>query len=109
MGPDEICIINLYAMYIPMFIALIVKDKSGSVIKRYVLPILGLSFACSCAILCWVGKGYKQVLGYLAFFAVVMFIGKLFKGKRIEPRFWNKMHKHYRRGTLRRYLLQCMT
>lgn len=25
--PDEICIINLYAMYIPMFIALIVKDQ----------------------------------------------------------------------------------
>ena len=82
--PDEICIINLYAMYIPMFIALIVKDKGGSVIKRYVLPILGLCccvFMCYC---CWVGKGYKQVLGYLAFFAVVMFIGKLFKGKRIE-------------------------
>ena len=82
--PDEICIINLYAMYIPMFIALIVKNKGGSVIKRYVLPILGLCccvFMCYC---CWVGKGYKQVLGYLAFFAVVMLIGKLFKGKRIE-------------------------
>lgn len=82
--PDEICIINLYAMYIPMFIALIVKDKGGSAIKRYVLPMLGLCccvFMCYC---CWVGKGYKQVLGYLAFFAVVMLIGKLFKGKRIE-------------------------
>ena len=77
--PDEICIINLYAMYIPMFIALIAKDKGTNPFKRFILPILGVAccvFMCWC---CWIGKGYQQVCGYLIFLAIVLFIGWLFQ------------------------------
>ena len=77
--PDEISIINLYAMYIPMFAALMFKDKGGSVLKRFVLPILGILCCCFMVYCCWVGKGYQQVCGYLIFFAIVMFAGYLFK------------------------------
>ena len=76
--PDEISIINLYAMYIPMFIALIVKDKEGGFFKRFVIPVLATAccvFMCYC---CWVGKGYQQVIGYLIFLAVVLLIGRAF-------------------------------
>ena len=77
--PDEISIINLYAMYIPMFIALIVKDKDGNFLQRFIIPILATAccvFMCYC---CWVGKGYQQVCGYLIFLAIVLGIGALFK------------------------------
>ncbi|MDO5446011.1 MAG: APC family permease [Eubacteriales bacterium] len=80
--PDEISIINLYAMYIPMFIAIMVKCKDFGTVRRYVLPALGTLcciFMCYC---CWIGKGYQQVCGYLIFFAIVLLIGKAFKGKK---------------------------
>lgn len=77
--PDEICIINLYAMYIPMFAALMFKDKGGNVFKRYILPALGILCCCFMVYCCWVGKGYQQVCGYLIFFALVMFVGYLLK------------------------------
>ena len=80
--PDEISIVNLYAMYIPMFIALISKGKGENVFKRFILPILGVLCCCLMGYCCWVGKGYQQVCGYLIFFAVVMFIGYLFKNSK---------------------------
>ena len=66
-------------MYIPMFAALMFKDKGGSVLKRYILPALGILCCCFMVYCCWVGKGYQQVCGYLIFFALVMFVGYLFK------------------------------
>ena len=40
------------------------------------LGILCCLFMCYC---CWVGKGYKQIFGYLIFLAVVLLVGALFK------------------------------
>ena len=79
---DEICIVNLYAMYIPMFIALIVKGKDLSVMKRFVMPILGIICCVFMVYCCVVCKGPQQILGYLIFFAVVLFIGWLFEQNR---------------------------
>ena len=79
--PDEIGIICLYLMYIPMMIGLMVKAKDLGFFRRFVLPILGLG---CCLLFCyaiWVGYGAQQCLGFAVFFAVVMLIGKLFKGK----------------------------
>ena len=81
--PDEISIVNLYAMYIPMFIALMAKGKDLRFFKRYLLPSLGLICCIFMVYCCCVGKGYQQVLGYLIFFFIVLFIGFLFrKGKK---------------------------
>lgn len=82
--PDEIGIICLYLMYIPMMIGLMVKAKELGPVKRFVLPILGV--AC-CLFFCyaiWVGYGWKQCVGFLIFFAVVMFIGYLFERHRAK-------------------------
>lgn len=48
------------------------------------LPILGV--AC-CLFFCyaiWTGYGWKQCVGFLIFFAVVMFIGYLFERYRVK-------------------------
>ena len=77
--PDEIGIICLYVMYIPMMIGLMVKAKDLGFFRRFVLPTLGL--AC-CLFFCyaiWTGYGFKQCVGFLIFFAVVMGIGAIFK------------------------------
>ncbi len=76
--PDEISIVNLYAMYIPMFIALMIKGKDLKFFKRFVMPALGVVCCVFMVYCCCVGKGYKQILGYLIFFAIVLFIGWLF-------------------------------
>ena len=73
--PDEIGIICLYAMYIPMMIGLMVKAKDLNPVKRFILPVLGI--AC-CLFFCyaiWVAYGFKQCFGFLVFFAADMLLG----------------------------------
>ena len=77
--PDEISIVNLYAMYIPMFIGLMVKSKELNVFQRYILHFLGVCCCIFRVYCCWIGKGPQQVFGYLIFFAIVLFIGWLFE------------------------------
>ena len=79
--PDEIGIIMLYLMYIPMMIGLMVKAKDLGFFRRFVLPALGV--AC-CLFFCyaiWVGYGLKRCVGFLIFFAVVEIVGFALKGK----------------------------
>lgn len=79
--PDEIGIICLYLMYIPMMIGLMKKANDLGFFKRFVLPSLGL---CCCFFFCyaiWVGYGYKRCIGFLIFFIVVEAIGFALKGK----------------------------
>ncbi len=79
--PDEIGIICLYVMYIPMMIGLMVKAKDLGFFRRFVLPGLGLLCCLFFAYAIWAGYGAKQCIGFLIFFAFVMFIGYLLKGK----------------------------
>ena len=80
--PDEIGIICLYVMYIPMMIGLMVKAKDANPIRRFVLPGLGLVCCLFFAYAIWNGYGFKQCIGFLIFFLVVEFIGYLVKGKK---------------------------
>ena len=79
--PDEIGIICLYVMYIPMMVGLMVKAKDLGFFRRFVLPGLDLLCCLFFAYAIWAGYGAKQCIGFLIFFAVVMFIGYLVKGK----------------------------
>lgn len=76
--PDEIGIICLYIMYIPMMIGLMKKGTDLGFFKRYVLPGLGLCCCLFFAYAIWKGYGPVQCFGFLGFFAVVMFIGSRF-------------------------------
>lgn len=79
--PDEICVVNLYAMYIPMFAVLMVKARDLNFFKRFIMPGLGILCCLFMVFCCYIGKGYKQIIGYLVFLAFVMLIGKLLRGK----------------------------
>lgn len=72
---DEICIITLYALYVPMFIMTMIRKKNYNFFDRFILPFLAAIsslFMCYC---CYVSYGFKQVVYYLVFFGIVMAIG----------------------------------
>lgn len=85
---SELPIITIYAMYIPIFIAWMKKEKEFGVWKRYVLPLLSI-LACAFMVFAAVyahgitpylaakaeGAFKFPVLFYLIVFAVIMFIG----------------------------------
>lgn len=71
---DEICIITLYALYIPIFYHIIKSEKTFSFMNRFVLPTLAIIaslFMCYCA---YSSYGI-QTLYYLVFFIVVQGVG----------------------------------
>ncbi len=80
--PDEISIVCLYAMYIPMMIALMVKSKELGFVRRFVLPFLGLCCCIFMVYCCVVSKGMQQVLGFLVFFALDMLLAYLINKSR---------------------------
>ncbi len=89
---SELPIVTIYAMYIPIFIIWMKKEKELGIIKRFVLPALAL-FACAFMVFAAVyahgitpylaarenGKFSFPVLFYLIVFAVIMFIGALLR------------------------------
>lgn len=76
---DEVSIITLYAFYIPIFIAMMIKCKDLHPVKRFVLPVLAIIccvFMCYCAFNAYKSAG--QIYSYLLVFAIIMIIGFLF-------------------------------
>lgn len=88
---SELPIITIYALYIPMFIQFMRKEKNLPAVKRFVLPALGIigsAFMVFAAIYSHGYMPYKAakeagagfscpVLFYLIIFAVIMAIGML--------------------------------
>ncbi len=88
---SELPIVTIYAMYIPMFIMWMVKEKDLGVFKRFILPALSC-VACGFMVFAAVyahgitpynnaaaeGKFSFPVLFYLILFVVVMAIGFFF-------------------------------
>ena len=76
-GYDEVVIITLYALYIPIFINMMIKSKDLHPVKRFVFPSLSL---LSCAFMIYsafVAYGINAIY-YLIVFAVIMLIGLMF-------------------------------
>lgn len=72
--PTELPIITIYALYIPIFIMWMVKEKSESAVRRFVLPILAIIGSLFMVYASIVAHGIECVW-YLIVFAVVMCIG----------------------------------
>lgn len=95
---SELPIVTIYALYIPMFIMFMVKEKALNPLKRFILPamgIIGSGFMVFAAIYSHgylkytaaKAKGYFDcpVLFYLIVFAVIMGIGLiLMKPKKVK-------------------------
>ena len=92
---SELPIVTVYAMYIPMMIMWMKKEKDLGAMKRFVLPALAI-FACGFMVFaaCY-AHGYTPfvasqaegtfkcpVIFYLIVFAVIMGIGAVLKGKK---------------------------
>ena len=91
---SELPNITIYAMYIPMFIMWMKKEKDEKAFKRFILPIAAI-LCCAFMVYAAVyahgitpylaakdaGKFALPALFYLIVYAVIMFIGKLAMGK----------------------------
>ncbi len=89
---SELPIVTIYAMYIPIFIAWMIKEKDMGVFKRFILPVISI-IACLFMVFAAVyahgitpylaakanGTFSFPVLFYLIIFAVVMILGAIFK------------------------------
>lgn len=89
---SELPIITIYAMYIPVFIAWMIKEKELGVWKRFILPIISIA-ACLFMVFAAIyahgitpylaaaaeGKFSFPVLFYLILFAVIMILGGIFR------------------------------
>lgn len=85
---SELPIVTIYALYIPMFIAWMIKEKDLGTFKRFILPVISI-LACAFMVFAAVyahgitpylaakanGTFSFPVLFYLILFAVVMVIG----------------------------------
>ncbi len=81
---SELPIVTIYALYIPIFITMMIKEKTLGGFKRFVMPILAV---CGCLFMvyaAYVAHG-KAVFYYLIIFAVVMLIGLFFIKKKDVP------------------------
>lgn len=77
---SELPIITLYALYIPIYIALM-KEKTLPTFKRTVMPVLAI--LCSLFMVFAAIYSHKMnVVWYLIVFVVVEAIGAFFKGKK---------------------------
>ena len=91
---SELPIVTIYAMYIPIFIMWMVKEKDEGAFKRFILPIISI-IACAFMVFAAVyahgitpyqaaqaaGKFSFPVLFYLILFAVIMIAGAFFYKK----------------------------
>ncbi|PKM74105.1 MAG: amino acid permease [Firmicutes bacterium HGW-Firmicutes-16] len=78
---SELPIVTIYFSYIPIFIAMMIKEKELSAFKRIIMPFLAI---CGCVFMVFAAcYTYKfTVLYYLAIFAVIMLIGVFFIKKK---------------------------
>ena len=86
---DELPIITLYGLYIPIFVVLMIKGKGLNVFQRFIMPFV----ACVCCgfMVYSAIAAYKiQSLYYLIVFAVITLIGILCYKGRISLAFFKK-------------------
>ncbi|QOV20402.1 APC family permease [Blautia liquoris] len=73
---SELPIVTVYALYIPIFINFIRKEKDLSVFKRFIMPCISLA-SCVFMIIAACISHKTAVIAFLIVFAVVMAIGAL--------------------------------
>ncbi len=83
---SELPIVTLYAMYIPVILRMIAKERELSVGKRFIWPILAL-LGCVFMVIAAVDKFMSLGLWqYLIIFVAIMIIGGIFMGKPAKER-----------------------
>ena len=78
---SELPIVATYALYIPIFIMMIKKEKDLSCIKRFIAPIIAIGGCLFMIYAAFVAHG-NAVYYFLAVFAVFMLVGACFSKKK---------------------------
>lgn len=78
---SELPIVTIYASYIPIFIAMMIKEKELGAFKRFVMPILAVCGCLFMMVAAYFSHGVN-VWYYLIVFAVVMVVGLFFIRKK---------------------------
>lgn len=68
---SELPVVTLYALYIPMFLNVMRREKELSAFRRYVMPVLSIACCIFFCIAAVVSHG-KAVLAYLIVFTAIM-------------------------------------
>lgn len=78
--PTEIPIVTIYAFYLPIFIAWMIKEKKETFMRRFGFPVLAIAGSLFMIFAC-IDAHRMACVWYLIIFAIVMVIGALLKGK----------------------------
>ncbi len=80
---SELPIVTIYLSYIPIFIAMMIKEKELGTFKRIIMPILAI---CGCIFMVYAAITTQKwtVFYYMIVFLVIMIIGAFFMKKK-EP------------------------
>lgn len=70
---SELPIITIYAIYIPIFIMMMVKEKKLHPVKRFVFPVISIA-CCVFMVVAAIFSHKMGVVWYLAVFAVIMLL-----------------------------------
>lgn len=81
---SELPIVTIYAMYVPMFIMFMLKEKDLGTFKRFVLPLFALAGSLFMVIAA-VYAHKMAVVYYLIVFVIIMVIGALFSKPKTIP------------------------
>ncbi|OAA83969.1 APC family permease [Clostridium ljungdahlii] len=79
---SELPIVTIYALYIPIFIMMMKKEKDLNSFKRFIAPIISLA-GCIFMIIAACFSHKMEVVAYLIVFAVVMIFGAMFSKEKI--------------------------
>ncbi|NLV87322.1 MAG: APC family permease [Clostridiales bacterium] len=81
--PSELPIVTIYALYIPIFITIMAKEKDMGFFSRFIMPALAI---CGCLFMMYASyfSHRERVWYYLIIFGVVMLIGLFFIKKKEE-------------------------
>lgn len=77
---SELPIVALYVFYIPLFIKFIIGQESGSVFRKYIMPIIAICGCIFMTIATYFAHG-SDILSFLAVLVVCLAIGAFFKRK----------------------------
>lgn len=78
---SELPIVTIYALYIPIFVMMIAKEKDLPVFKRFIMPTVALAGCIFMIYAACISHG-KAVISYLIIFLVIMIIGSFFSNKK---------------------------
>ncbi|RMD02823.1 APC family permease [Clostridium autoethanogenum] len=79
---SELPIVTIYALYIPIFVMMMKKEKDLNSFKRFIAPIIYLA-GCVFMIIAACFSHKMEVVAYLIVFAVVMIFGAAFSKEQI--------------------------